>query len=135
MNHLNLTVTDVHAATAFLKTYFDLDQRAERPGMAILTDEDEFVLTLMEDEFVQTFMETDEQRAVSYPNMFHIGFLVDSKAAVDDIHNRLTENGFDVQNSLTEDGSDGDTPTQRHTYGFYVEAPGEFTVEVGTLAI
>lgn len=115
MNHVNLTVTDVQAATEFLKTYFGLNQQRKRTGMAVLVDDDDFVLTVME---------TDDQSTVTYPGTFHIGFFVESATAVDDIHSRLTADGFDVP-----------APTRRHVYGFYVEAPGGFTVEVGTVEV
>jgi lactoylglutathione lyase len=62
MNHVDLTVTDVQAASEFLKTYFGLDQQKKRTGMAVLIDNDEFVLTVME---------TDEQSTVTYPHIPH----------------------------------------------------------------
>lgn len=115
VNHINLTVTDVRAATEFFETYCVLYQRGGRDGMAVLADENDFVLTVME---------TGEQTTVAYPHTFHIGFFVESETAVDDIHSRLTEDGFDVP-----------APTKRHAYGFYVEAPGEVTVEIGSLNV
>jgi catechol 2,3-dioxygenase-like lactoylglutathione lyase family enzyme len=111
LNHINLTVTDVRAASAFLEKYFGLRQMGGNAGMAFLSDDDGFVLTLMK---------AAKNSTVAYPGSFHIGFFVDSEATVDDIHRRLREDGFDVP-----------APERHHAYGFYVEAPGGFTVELG----
>jgi catechol 2,3-dioxygenase-like lactoylglutathione lyase family enzyme len=47
LNHLNLTVTDVRAAVEFLEKYFGLRRQGGNAGMAFLSDDDGFVLTLM----------------------------------------------------------------------------------------
>jgi catechol 2,3-dioxygenase-like lactoylglutathione lyase family enzyme len=111
LNHLNLTVTDVRAASAFLETYFGLRSSGGNAGMAFLSDDDGFVLTLM-----KAGRTTD----VSYPGNFHIGFFVGSEARVDEINRRLRDDGYDVA-----------LPERLHAYTFYVEAPGGFTVELG----
>lgn len=111
LNHVNLTVTDVRAAGAFLEKYFGLRQMGGNAGMAFFSDDDGFVLTLMK---------ASKNTTVAYPGTFHIGFFVESEATVDDIHRRLREDGFDVP-----------APERHHAYGFYVEAPGGFTVELG----
>jgi catechol 2,3-dioxygenase-like lactoylglutathione lyase family enzyme len=111
LNHLNLTVTDVRAAREFLERYFGLKQMGGNAGMAFLTDEDGFVLTLMK---------AGRAAKVAYPGNFHVGFFIESEAKVDEIHRRLREDGFDVP-----------APERHHAYGFYVEAPGGFTVELG----
>jgi hypothetical protein len=49
-----------------------------------------------------------------------LGFFIEGEDRVDDINQRLREDGFDVA-----------PPTRSHAYGFYVEAPGGFTVELG----
>jgi hypothetical protein len=54
------------------------------------------------------------------PSTFHIGFFIDDEERVDDINRRLKHDGFDVA-----------APRRSHAYGFYVEAPGGFTVELG----
>jgi hypothetical protein len=51
---------------------------------------------------------------------FHIGFFIEGEAAVDDLYRRLREDGYDLAD-----------PHRNHAYGFYVQAPGGFTVEVG----
>jgi lactoylglutathione lyase len=111
LNHVNLTVTDVRAAAAFLETYFGVQQMGGNAGMAFLSDDDGFVLTLMK---------AGKAAAVAYPGTFHIGFFIDSEETVDAINRRLNEDGFDVA-----------APERHHAYGFYVAAPGGFTVELG----
>jgi catechol 2,3-dioxygenase-like lactoylglutathione lyase family enzyme len=111
LNHVNLTVTDVRAAAAFMEKFFGLQQMGGNAGMAFLSDEDGFVLTLMKARRAAT---------EAYPSTFHIGFFIESEATVDDIHRRLKEDGFDVAD-----------PHRNHAYGFDVEAPGGFTVELG----
>lgn len=110
LNHVNLTVTDVRAAGEFLEKYFGLEQKGGNAGMAFLSDEDGFVLTLMK----------AGKTPVAYPSTFHIGFFVKSEETVNEIHHRLKEDGFEVPD-----------PERHHAYGFYVEAPGGFTVELG----
>jgi catechol-2,3-dioxygenase len=108
LKHLNLTVTDVSVARTFLEKYFGLTCGASRGnGFATMFDEAGFVLTLM------------RGSEVHYPNSFHIGFPQESKERVDKINQSLKEDGFDVQ-----------PPQQLHSYTFYVEAPGGFTIEV-----
>jgi lactoylglutathione lyase len=114
LNHINLTVTDVQEASDFLVKYFGMQSMGGNKGMGFLTDEKDgwgFVLTLMR---------AKETRA-KYPGNFHIGFFIENEDRVDEIHRRLKEDGFDVP---APDNTG-------HSYGFYVEAPGGFTVEVG----
>lgn len=112
LNHLNLAVTDVRAASEFLEKYLGMRRVGGNAGMAFLTDEPDgggFVLTLM------------KAREVDYPGNFHVGFFVESAENVDDINRRLREDGFEAP--LPEDTG--------HSYGFYMKAPGGFTVEIG----
>lgn len=80
--------------------------------MSFLTDEDGFVLTLMK---------AGRATEVAYPETFHVGFFVPSAETVDEVNRRLKRDGFDVA-----------PPEQHHAYTFYVEAPGGFTVELGS---
>ena len=85
LNHLNLTVTDVRAASDFLERYFGLRSAGGNSGMGFLTDNGGgFLLSLM------------KAREVAYPNTFHIGFFVGSRETVDEVNRRLQEDGFDV---------------------------------------
>lgn len=111
LNHLNLTVTDVRAASAFLETYFGLHITGGNAGMAFLADDDGFVLTLMK---------ASKSSTVAYPGNFHIGFFVGSEQIVDAVNRRLRDDGYDVA-----------PPERHHAYTFYVAAPGGFTVELG----
>ena len=111
LNHANLTVTDVRAAAGFLETYFGMRQMGGNAGMAFLADDNGFVLTLMK---------AKRGVSVTYPGLFHIGFFIESEEVVDEINQRLREDGFDVA-----------APERHHAYGFYVDAPGGFSVELG----
>ena len=111
LNHLNLTVTDVRTASAFLEKYFGLRSTGGNAGMAFLSDDDGFVLTLMK---------AGKTTNVNYPGNFHIGFFVASEETVDAINRRLKDDGYDVA-----------PPERQHAYTFYVAAPGGFTVELG----
>ena len=115
LNHINLTVTDVEAASDFLVNYFGMRSMGGNKGMGFLTDEQDgwgFVLTLMK---------ATEGTQGKYPGNFHIGFFIEGKEIVDELYRRLKEDRFEVP-----------APENTgHSYGFYVQAPGGFMVEVG----
>ena len=111
LNHLNLTVTEGAAAARFLERYFRLEAKGGNAGMAFLTDDHGFVLTLMK---------ARRSDPTVYPSTFHIGFFIDGEDRVDEINRRLNEDGFEIP-----------PPSRSHAYGFYVQAPGGFTVEHG----
>ena len=113
LDHINLTVTDVQAAKNVLETYFgmkDLSGDSGRKNFVALMDSDGLVLTLM------TAGRTKE---VKYPETFHIGFNQESKEKVNEMYQRLKDDGFDVQ-----------PPEQHHAWTFYFNAPGGFTIEI-----
>src|SRR5262249_43104368 len=106
LNHLNLTVTDVPAARAFLEKYFDLkplEGARDNRNFTILTDDNGMVLTLM----------GAGKKDVTYPPNFHIGFIQESEERVNEINRRMKEDGFDVK-----------PPERQHAWTFYVDAPG-----------
>ncbi|UHA73508.1 VOC family protein [Paenibacillus sp. 481] len=108
LNHVNLTVNDVGAAQAFLEKYFGLQTGGTRGNsFAALLDDNGLVLTLM------------KGAKVSYPKTFHIGFGQENEEQVNELNQRLKEDGYDVE-----------PPQRAHAWTFYVEAPGGFTVEV-----
>ncbi|HEY8323823.1 MAG: VOC family protein [Ktedonobacterales bacterium] len=113
LNHLNLTVTDVPAAADFLETYFGL-RRGEgaqtSKSFAMLFDDDGLVLTLMK---------AAHGEEIRYPGTFHIGFGQPSEERVNEINQRLKDDGFNVA-----------PPQRSHAWTFYVQAPGGFMVEV-----
>ncbi|CAN5630389.1 VOC family protein [soil metagenome] len=110
LNHLNLTVTDVLATSQFLQKYFGLQPVEGQEGdhkFTVLFDDDRLVLTLM------------KGGQVKYPATFHIGFIQESEARVNEINQRLKADGFAVE-----------APQRSHAWTFYVQAPGGFMVEV-----
>ncbi|WP_289355483.1 VOC family protein [Paenibacillus sp. S-12] len=115
LNHLNLTVTNVAAAKQFLQTYFELTDRSpsgnpREHSFALLSDDNGMVLTLMKGTEVQ------------YPKTFHIGFVQESEEKVNELNQRLKNDGFEVS-----------PPKRSHGWTFYIKAPGGFTVEVMAL--
>ncbi|MEO7496921.1 MAG: VOC family protein [Massilia sp.] len=80
LNHLDLSVSDVGAASAFLCRHFGfaLLQTKGQQGMAVLAGEGGFVLVL-----------TRVTQGLAYPKTFHVGFLVPEAAQVADKHAEL----------------------------------------------
>lgn len=114
LNHLNLTVSDVPDAQAFLKTYFGFEPAfgaSQDDPVAVLKDDNGLLLTLMNPQ---------NEDKVTYPGMFHIGFVQNSRAEVDAVYERLRGAGFKAKSAHEFHGA----------YTFYVKAPGGFTVEV-----
>lgn len=113
LNHLNLTVTNVDETRAFLEAHFGL---SAVPGVgasnfALLHDDDDMAVTLLAGA---------AGKEVRYPPTFHIGFIQPTEDAVDEIHRRLTADGYSVP-----------APKRFHgSWTFYVTAPGGFLVEV-----
>lgn len=113
LNHLNLTVTDVPAAHAFLEKYFGLKSMSCNQNMGFLTDDNGAVITLMSPKVTK---ETE----VSYPRSFHIGFIQESEERVNEINQRLRDDGYTV-----------DAPGRQHgSWTFYFQAPGGIVIEV-----
>jgi catechol-2,3-dioxygenase len=113
LNHLNLTVTDVPAASAFLAKYFGLRDGGGNKNIAFLSDDNGMVLSL-------TSMKVGGEAEVRYPATFHIGFIQESHERVNEINRRLVEDGFAVPAPSTQHGS----------WTFYFTAPGGFMIEV-----
>lgn len=113
LNHINLTVTDVLAAEAFLTTYFGMRcdrQTGENRNFGAVYDDNGLVLTLMK---------AARSVKVEYPGYFHIGFIQESEARVDELYQRLKADGYAVP-----------APERHHAWTFYVDAPGGIRVEV-----
>ena len=116
LNHLNLTVTDASETRRFLEKYFGLqgmDTGEDNKHIARLRDDNGLEVTLMK---------AGEATEVHYPASFHIGFVQETDAQVDEINQRLKADGFDV-------------PPPRRFHGswtFFVRAPGGFTIEALT---
>jgi lactoylglutathione lyase len=115
LNHLNLTVTDVPATRKFLEEYFGLRHMGGNNNITALKDDNGLVLTL-------TSMKMANETEVRYPGIFHIGFGQESEERVNQINQRLKADGFDVP-----------PPSKQHgAWTFYFQAPGGFTIEVGS---
>jgi lactoylglutathione lyase len=114
MNHLNLTVTDAAETAAFLEKYFGLrsmDGVEQKKTFAIVRDDNGLVLTLMR---------ASRTAEIKYPETFHIGFIQESEERVNEINQRLKEDGYEVP-----------PPARLHgSWTFYFTAPGGFTIEV-----
>jgi lactoylglutathione lyase len=112
LNHLHLTVDDVPAARGFLQRHFGLHPLGEgHKNFDMLRDDDGLVLTLMG---------VGRDNTVSYPKTFHIGFILPSDRDVDEINQRLKDDGFDVE-----------SPSQQHgARAFSLQAPGGVKIVV-----
>jgi len=114
LNHLNLTVSNVPDAHKFLEKYFGLKGyhgMEPREGMSFMSDDDGMLLALF-----RAGNGTDAK----YPAGFHIGFIQDSEEEVDQINQRLRDDGYQVPKPARLHGS----------WTFYFQAPGGFMVEV-----
>jgi lactoylglutathione lyase len=121
LNHLNLTVPDPLATSAFLAKYFDLRPGGGNAAIQMLNDDHGMVLTLFKarpEDLAAT--PDDAAPRVRYPSSFHVGFIRPNRSDVDAINDRLRGDGFDVPAPSIQHGS----------YTFYFTAPGGFTVEV-----
>jgi catechol-2,3-dioxygenase len=107
LNHLNLAVTDVHIAVAFLEKYFGLTNQGADDKMGFLTDDNGTLLSLM------------KASDPKYPGSFHIGFMQETEEKVNEINARLKNDGYKVP-----------PPKRAHGWTFYFEAPGGYTIEV-----
>ncbi|MEO8243126.1 MAG: VOC family protein [bacterium] len=112
LNHLNIPVSDVPAAAAFLSSHFAMRSLGQpSPKFALLGDDAGMVLALSNFSGAGTS---------ALPPAFHIGFIMASRSEVDAMHQRLTAAGH---------ASPG--PRKFHgSWTFYTPAPGGFTVEV-----
>ncbi len=126
LNHLNLTVTNPIETSEFLAKYFGLRPHGGNAGMQMLYDDDGMVLTLIKARADDRQPDRSGGNAdsdsgqVKYPSSFHIGFIQPSHARVDEINQRLRDDGFAVPPASTQHGS----------WTFYFVAPGGFTIEV-----
>lgn len=121
LNHINLAVYDVPQLTRFFTEVFDfrLQERRGQGNFSVLVGEDDFALILMHDKRVD---------ANTYPALFHVGFLVNSKEEVKARHSRIVDAGFEAP--APEILNRGGSPT----FGFYCKAPGGVLVEVSAPA-
>ena len=115
--HANLATPDVSATAEFFQRFFGfeiVDRRGE--GLAVMRDQDNFVLTLMKRK------KGDPDR---YPQMFHIGFYVESPELVNSKHAELAA-------AELSPGEVEVTNRQGAVTTFYCTCPGGIMVEVCT---
>src|SRR5258708_10767328 len=114
LNHLNVTVSNVPETQRSLEQHFALKGDGGRePGeaMSLLSDDNGMVLALTR---------VAKGTEVQYPPGFHVGFIQESEKRVDEINQRLREDGYEVPKSARMHGS----------WTFYFKAPGGFVIEV-----
>jgi catechol 2,3-dioxygenase-like lactoylglutathione lyase family enzyme len=112
LNHLDLQVPDVPSTAAFFEQHFAFTILGNRtsPAIILLRGEDGFSLVL----------QRLHGEHLAYPDGFHIGFLVDDVAAVEDRHALLVASG----------AAPGPVTTNHRGTMFYLHAPGGILVEV-----
>jgi catechol 2,3-dioxygenase-like lactoylglutathione lyase family enzyme len=120
INHLNFPVSDVAATKSFFEQYFNFTCREVKGDnmMAILESEEGFVLTLMSENFNRNGNST-------YPDAFHMGFLLADREKVQSTWQRLHNDGVVL---------DQEPHNMRGVFGFYFHAPGNILIEVSTIA-
>ena len=114
LNHLNLTVSNVPETHRFLEKYFGLKSIAgTKPSEAVgfMSDDNGLILALFR---------VAKGAELKYPPGFHIGFIQESDERVDEINQRLHDDGYDVPK-----------PSRMHgSWTFYFNGPGGFMIEV-----
>ena len=113
LNHIDLPVPDVAATRDFFETWlgFTHERTLGQDGLSILRDNAGLVLVLSR---------LRRDGAQTWPIPFHIGFHLETEAAVSALHARMAAGGLAV-----------DPPAPQHgAFGFYLTAPGDILVEV-----
>ncbi len=115
LNHLNLSVPDVGAASAFFADFFGL-RRVPGKGR-------EGVFAMLEDDagLMLVLSNFSKDAGFDYPRDFHIGFSQESAAQVDALYERLAAAGYAM-----------DHPPRKmwDAWRFYVRACDTLLVEV-----
>jgi catechol-2,3-dioxygenase len=113
LNHINLVVANVADTIKLFETYFGFkctDIKGDNV-IAILKGADDFTLVIM----------TDKNGVPTYPDAFHIGFMLDSEEKVTQSYNHLKNGGITV----------GQEPRKiRDSFGFYFNFDN-IMIEVG----
>jgi len=115
LNHLDLPVRDIAQTRAFFEAHlgFTHVRTLGQDGLAILRDESGLVLVLSR---------WPKDPLADYPGGFHIGFLLESEAAVQARYDALLAAGVDLP---------APPDHRRGGFQFYFEAPGPILVEIG----
>jgi catechol 2,3-dioxygenase-like lactoylglutathione lyase family enzyme len=115
LNHINLTVPDVHETAAFFEKYFGFGVIAERNegSLLVLSGENGFILALNE---------CGKAGETGYPPRFHIGFIRNSLSEIDEVVVVMRNDGIEVE-----------APQRRHDrWNTYFSAPGGVQIEIST---
>ncbi|KYF63961.1 hypothetical protein BE11_24950 [Sorangium cellulosum] len=114
LNHLDLCVSNVRETSEFFERFFGFRCQREkgRDALAILQDEAGFTLVISR---------LRAEDPTSYPAQFHVGFLLESEAAVHEAYERMTGAGAGVVSPMRD---------VRGGPAFYTRAPGGVLVEV-----
>ncbi len=113
LNHINLVVSNVAEAINLFETYFSFKCKDIKGDhiVAILKGTGDFTLVLM----------TDKNGQATYPNAFHIGFMLENEEAVTRTYDTLKNGGITV----------GQEPRKiRDSFGFYFNFDS-IMIEVG----
>lgn len=117
LNHLNLAVSDLAAAQTLFEELFDFRRLGKAGDLIMALDDGHgFMLVLAN---AARF----DNAAPVYPEPFHVGFNLDSRADVDATYARVQAAGIVAE----------DEPRMRHGhYGFYFRALDGLRFEVAT---
>jgi catechol-2,3-dioxygenase len=112
LNHLDLQVSDVPATVVFFESLFGLECQTNRSSgaIAILSDHSGFVLVLQK----------KKAAAETYPEGFHLGFLVDEVAILEQVQARARAHSVQVSELITNNRG----------VMIYCRSPEGFLVEV-----
>lgn len=113
LNHLNLAVPNIDEARTFFETFFGF-QCVDTKGdaLAVLEGQGGFTLVLSN---------LDQSAAPTYPRDFHIGFILESRDAVQKTFDQLQSKGIDMPHQPR---------AMRGSFIFYCHAPGSILLEV-----
>jgi lactoylglutathione lyase len=113
LNHINLAVVDLAATRDFFVKYFGFwcVEEKGRDTLTVMRDDDGLVLTLSH---------FGNATKVEYPRDFHVGFIVETRQQVDEVHRNLRQGGVAAEDPKMLHGG----------WSFYVRSPGGFLVEV-----
>jgi predicted enzyme related to lactoylglutathione lyase len=113
LNHLNLVVPNLSRAVSFFETYFEFRCEGIKGNnlIAVLKNKADFTLVVM----------TDKNGDTTYPNDFHIGFMLERLEEVDMLHQKLVSGKIDMPQAPRK---------IRDSYGFYFYFDNLF-IEVG----
>lgn len=118
LNHINLYSRDIAADRAMFARYFGLRTLVVRgEAMAVMEDDDGLVLILNHFE--------SRLNGFAYPaemDIFHVGFIMESREAVDALHARLSADGWGPRAPHVFHGA----------WAFCFQAVGGYFIEVTT---